>query len=505
MAFADTEEEPDDKEKEWVLIIPKRLTQSAQNILIRTACVSRPWHLEGRFGGRIHQHDNGFMGIPVLSESHVLTAAKTSQELRDLLDTANVDVICKPISVSTRARDRPPHDARIHPEREGISTTRRSTAINGGDESTHRENSDANCFTYAELFAGIGGFGVALEALGGQCVFASEIEEACRDVFAANFPIDERNLHGDIYQVTDHQLPFQVDLLVGGFPCQPFSAMGEQPGLKCPKGHLFLEIVRVLKVSKPQAFLLENVPGLQLMEETFATVVSALEEAGYTVLVEACDARCLTATSRKRLFFFGLRNDLVDENNPFEVPFVPDLGLRARNVIDYTSLSDAEEELLRVTYEQLQRLNSEKYWRPAHLAWPNAICHTLVSHYGKAVARGESQLVPTSAYSKNSNPRRFTPRECGRIMGFPNSFVLPEKKRAEQPIMGRTKELYRMFGNAVCPPLIAALAGALLEHCPQIRGYKSHSDWVLWGRETAIRLARKATITQREERKDSKS
>jgi len=274
--------------------------------------------------------------------------------------------------------------------------------------------------------------------------------------------------------------------------------MGEQPGFECPKGNLFLEIVRVLKVRKPQAFLLENVPGLLLMTDTLSTIVKALTEAGYSVLVEACDARCLTATSRKRLFFLGLRNDLVEDKNPVEIPFVPDLGLRAQDVLDYETMNETEEKLLRITDEQLNRLDREKFWRPTHLAWSNVTCNTLVSHYGKAVARGKSQLVPGSAFSDgiSRNPRRFSPRECARLMGFPNHFVIPDKKRPEQPPMGRTKELYRMFGNAVCPPLIAALAGALLHHCPEIAGYDSQSNWVVWGRVTAVRLAYEATTSK---------
>jgi len=506
---------------EWCLVVPKRLTQVAYEILVQAGnCMTRPWHLEGRFGSRTHKHDNERMGIPVLSRDHVLAAAapvaivgtssstkhhpndedasRRRRRLRDLLETADVELVYKKYTVSHRAGREPPiHDARIHPEREMTITT--STK----KKTTTAISKESSAFTYAELFAGIGGFGVALEALGGACVFASEIDEACRDVFAANFPAVEKQqlLHGDIYQVADQDLPLELDLLVGGFPCQPFSAMGKQPGFECPKGHLFLEIVRVLNVSKPKAFLLENVPGMLQMVNTLQTIVASLEKAGYSVLVEICDARGLTATSRKRLFFVGLRHDLVDSKNPVEIPYIPDLGLRAGDVIDYGPLPSEEESLLRVTDEQLHRMDTEKYWRPAHLAWPNVTCNTIVSHYGKAVSRGKSQLVPTSAYNSvtaiSANPRRFSPRECARIMGFPSHrFVIPEKKRQEQGDMARIKELYGMFGNAVCPPLISAIAGALLQHCPSIRGYDAHGDWVAWGRETAVRLAYEATLTK---------
>jgi DNA (cytosine-5)-methyltransferase 1 len=484
--------------KEWVLTVPPRLTQVALEILLQANCAPQPWHLEGRNGSRTHRHNHERMGIPIWSADHVLQASHTVTALRDLLHTTDeqgnriVEMIYKEYTISNRRpHEPPPHDARIHPER--APTKEIAAAI----ASTAAATTSVPAFTYAELFAGIGGFGVALEALGGECVFCSELEEACRDMYTANLKVANENLHGDIYKVADADLPANLDLLVGGFPCQPFSAMGEQPGLECEKGNLFTEIVRVLKVSKPKAFLLENVPGLLQMKDTLHTIVAALEDAGYTVCMEVCDARGLTATSRKRLYLVGLwKND--SNNEVFEFPYVPDLSLRAGDVIQYEPLMKSQEELLRVTGPQLERLNAEPYWRPSHLAWPNYICNTLVSHYGKSVARGHSQLVPASGTNMDTavsaNPRRFTPRECARIMGFPESYVLPEKKREDQGEMARTKELYRMLGNAVCPPMIAAIAGAVLDRAiPQ----DTHTtDWVERGRATAIRLAYEATITK---------
>lgn len=275
--------------------------------------------------------------------------------------------------------------------------------------------------------------------------------------------------------------------------------MSTQPGLECEKGRgvLFQEIVRVLKVSKPKAFLVENVPGLYGMRETFEYIVRSFEDSGYRVVTEVCSSRGLTATSRKRLFFVGLRNDLVqsdhetNERKSFEFPFVPDLQLKAEDILDYDELPVEELEILRLIDDTMERLLSSGRWRPHSLAWPNRPCDTITSHYGNAVGRGESQLVPCGA---PHHPRRFSIRECARLMGFPNSYrIVPQK--STQGDMAYRKLYYRMFGNAVCPPLIAALAGAVLEHC-QIPEKGGTIDWTDKGISTAKALAMTATRSE---------
>ena len=252
-------------------------------------------------------------------------------------------------------------------------------------------------------------------------------------------------IHGDIYQVPDTSFPVDspsLDLLVGGFPCQPFSALGQQPGLDCPKaGNLFLEIVRLLRVSKPKAFLLENVPGLVGMDETFKTIVTALEDEGYDVTSEVCSARGLTVTGRKRLFLVGLRRvesgvgtKECRKPEKFEFPFVPDLGLMFRDVLDYDNLPSDELDVLRLSTNTFDQLLNNKRWRPSRLAWPNTKGDTLTSHYGNSVGRGESQLVPCkSPYP----PRRLSVREMARMMGFPNSYEFLPSRPMQSPMAYR--------------------------------------------------------------------
>ncbi len=275
-----------------------------------------------------------------------------------------------------------------------------------------------------------------------------------------------------------------------GFPCQPFSNMSNQPGFNCEKGRgmLFQQIVRVLNISKPKAFLLENVPGLRDMEETFRQILVAFQESGYCVYSEICSSRGLTATTRKRLFFFGFRKDLGE--NSFEVPFIPDLQLKAANILDYDDMPKDDLEMLRLADDTMNRLVNCGRWRPHSLAWPNKSCDTITSHYGNAVGRGESQLVPSHA---PNHPRRFSPRECARLMGFPNSYrLIPQK--TNQGHMAYFKQFYRMFGNAVCPPLVAALAGCILDVLPlEFSMDGNRIKWIERGLDIAVKLANAAT------------
>lgn len=540
---------------ENVLAVPTKLTKHAQNVLFSRRASPLSYHLEGRFGSRTHRIDAASMGIPVLDSTHlILDLAARHDDLYDLIHHTEDVRVCRNPYVPPpphRAREPPEIDATIHPERRPNSPTESTTTTChpsrcGTSASTTKLLPPSKCgtsasppldgpvFTYAELFAGMGGFGVALDALGGRCVFCSELEEHLRAVYRHNFvalPNQRRGIHsnnnkhsesdnspfdiptyGDIYQVRDTAFPNSLDILVGGFPCQPFSALGEQSGLGCVKsGNLFQEIVRCLKVSKPQAFLLENVPGLLTMADTYQVIVEALTDAGYDVTSEVCSARGLTASGRKRLFLVGLRRhgnrgedhesghdedreNTVSDSNPsrsprFEFPFVPDLQIRSRDVLDYDDLPPEELKILRLTDDTFDQLLNCGRWRPHSLAWPNKTCETLISHYGNAVGRGESQLVPCSAPHA---PRRFSVRECARLMGFPNSYEFLEPREHQSP-MGYRKEQYRMIGNAVCPPLIAALAGAVLHHCrfgdPSIDNW----DWVQRGREVAVQLALAAT------------
>ena len=502
------------EQKEWVLHIPPRLTKSAYQILLSCNAAPRQWHLEGRFGSRTHLVEKGKInGIPILFNEEqmkkMIESSNNHTELEELIKTDGVSIVQKEFVQNHRTRQQVPMlDARIHPELEpGGYVIPSIKPICTDAKYSHGTHS----FTYAEMFGGIGGFGVGLKALGGKCVFYSEIDEQCRETYKLNFPeTDTSCIHGDIYDVQDSELPRNLDLLVAGFPCQPFTNLGDQPGFRCMKGrgHLFLQIVRVLEISRPKAFLLENVPGLLSMKDTLDVILKAFRGAGYTVYAEVCSAAGLTATVRKRLFFVGIRNDLAKsesegtnttvesslESSGYQFPYIPDLKLCAQDILDYDTLDKSEADILKLTPETFDQLRKSR-WKPHHLAWPNKKCDTLTSHYGNAVGRGDSQLVPSASPNP---PRRFSVRECARIMSFGNSFKFISA-RHDQGEMAYRKQCYRMLGNAVCPPLIAALAGSVLDAIDvQMRDdvdvdiktkAKAKGCWTEKGRGVAIKLA----------------
>ena len=263
------------------------------------------------------------------------------------------------------------------------------------------------------------------------------------------------------------------DILVAGFPCQPFSSLGTQPAFDDDRGLLFREIVRVLDAAKPYSFLLENVPGLLRCDEgkVLQTIKEELSEAGYDVLVETVNAKHFTAQARKRVFFIGFKRPSQCAE-AFQIPELPDMCIRAEDVLQ----SEAEVrssgllEDYTLSDEQFLRLQDSSKWArrggmTSTLAWGDKVCDTLVGHYGKTIRKGNSQLVPRPAPFK---PRRFTPRECARLMGFPNSFKLTERNGEEPGMWFRA--LYKMFGNSVSPPVVAVLAGAILESSQQSSG-----------------------------------
>lgn len=253
----------DDNEKEPVLVVPPQLTKSAYATLLALDYVPRKWHLEGRYGSRTHKIENeNKIGIPLLRsvekiqflESVLVSSGQQQQQqqttdsekcadaeqcykktpLIELLTTPGVDLVFKTPVPSNRIPKEEISDATIHPERMpdsfknnwGVYHEIKKRGI--VHASSHPVSSAPPAFTFCELFAGIGGFGIALEALGGKCVFASEIYEPSRAIYRANLDtscLPNGEIAGDIWNVRTEDIPCH-DLLVGGFPCQPFSSLG---------------------------------------------------------------------------------------------------------------------------------------------------------------------------------------------------------------------------------------------------------------------------------------
>ena len=325
-------------------------------------------------------------------------------------------------------------------------------------------NARGGAFTYAELFCGMGGFRVALDKLQGQCVFASEVDRHCRSNYGLNFGGDRPA--GDICQIPTSQIP-NHDVLVGGFPCQPFSSSGKQNGLDDPRGQLFREIVRVLKDKQPRGFILENVRGL-LLHDNGTTLKLILKELGgcnYNVQYQVVNAATILPQERNRLFLVGVHTSRDMCGNKFEVqrdleqnenerdasytfPIFPDLKRGVQDSIHRSEEgSQIDLDRLSLNPNQLQKVRAQKYTKQhpearflSDLSKPSK---TLQSSYMKYMVG--SQFIPCG-----NEWRRFSAREAARLQGFPEDFILCAQRA------------HHMLGNAVAPPVIAMLAAPLL-------------------------------------------
>ena len=311
---------------------------------------------------------------------------------------------------------------------------------------TKKEN-----FTFIDLFAGIGGLRQAFESSGGKCLFSSEWNKFSQQTYEANFGDVPQ---GDITQIDEKEIP-DHDILVGGFPCQPFSIagvsaknhLGREHGFKDKtQGTLFFDVCRIIKEKQPSAFLLENVKNLKSHDKgnTFKVIINALEkELNYDIHYKVIDAGKVVPQHRERIFIVGFK-DPLDFKFPELVDKRPVLGDVLEDSVDekYT-LKDG-------TWNALQRHKAKHKAKGNgfgfNLADKKGIAKTLSARYYKD---GAEILIDQG----KKNPRRLTPRECARIMGFPEKFKIPVSDN----------QAYRQFGNAVVVPVVKEIAKAMVK------------------------------------------
>lgn len=308
-------------------------------------------------------------------------------------------------------------------------------------------------FRFIDLFAGIGGFRLALQQLGGVCVFSSDWDRFARQTYAANFGDEPA---GDIREVDERKVP-PYDILTAGFPCQPFSISGvsKKNSLGRPhgfadqvQGTLFFEIVRFLTTHRPRAFILENVRNLRNHDRgrTFNVIFQVLsEELGYDIHYRVLDAKPLVPQHRERIFIVGFR-----EPRNFKWPLLESKRQTPvlRDIID--KRADPRYTLSEKLWQYLQDY-AQKHRRAGNgfgfgLANLNGTTRTLSARYYKD---GSEILVP----QRGKNPRRLTPRECARLMGFPDTFR----------IVVSDTQAYKQFGNSVVVPVVKLVASAVLD------------------------------------------
>lgn len=322
-------------------------------------------------------------------------------------------------------------------------------------------------FKFIDLFAGIGGFHIALKDLGGTCVFASEIDEKARETYKSNHGL---NPNGDIRAITSPDRPDSIvqcqipdhDVLAAGFPCQPFSlagvsarnALGISHGLLDEtQGTLFYDIARIVKIKKPKMLLLENVSNIVRHDggKTFEVLKRVIKDLGYVLSWQILNAETLVPQRRKRCFMVAFRD--ADEGESLSFPDLsgPSIPLRTaleENVDDKYTLSDRG-------WAGHQRRTAANLARgvgftafEANLDKPS---NTIVARYYKD---GKECLIP----QEGKNPRLLTPRECARLQGFPDSFK-PHPTRSAA---------YKQFGNAVPVPVVRLVAKAMLSKVQEI-------------------------------------
>lgn len=308
-------------------------------------------------------------------------------------------------------------------------------------------------FTFIDLFAGIGGFRMALQNLGGTCVFSSEWDERAQKTYQANF--GEIPLGDITLEETKEAIPQNFDILAAGFPCQPFSiagiskkkSLGHETGfLDKAQGTLFFDVAEILRRRRPKAFILENVKNLVSHDKgkTFQIIKDILEELNYEIFYQVLDAKHYVPQHRERIFIVGFDRRHYSRNMQFSFPEKPSTQPKLRsilesNVDDIFTLSDKLWLYLQ-NYAIKHRTKGNGFG--FGLADPDGITRTLSARYYKD---GSEILIPQDG----KNPRRLTPRECARLMGYPDNFVVDAVSRTA---------VYKQFGNSVAVPLAQAVA-----------------------------------------------
>lgn len=314
-------------------------------------------------------------------------------------------------------------------------------------------------FTFIDLFAGIGGFRIAFQEQNGKCVFSSEWNNYAQKTYEANFG---EVPFGDITKVAENKIP-NHDILLGGFPCQPFSiagvskknALGRQHGfLDKTQGTLFFDIARIIDAKRPKAFLLENVKNLKSHDKgnTYKVIEETLKKLGYHVFSKILDARYYVPQHRERIFIAGFSKEHFDDVVNFSFPESSHNEPKLRDILERNP--DPKYTLTNHLWNYLQEY-AKKHKAMGNgfgfgITDLNGIARTLSARYYKD---GSEILIPQG---KGKNPRRLTPEECKRLMGFPEKFNIKN-------IGVSDTQLYKQFGNSVAVPVVQAMAVAMMK------------------------------------------
>lgn len=318
-------------------------------------------------------------------------------------------------------------------------------------------------FTMIDLFAGIGGIRLAFQQQGGLSVFASEWDKFAAKTYRMNYGEEPA---GDITQISASDIP-EHNVLLAGFPCQPFSQAGLKKGFEDTRGTLFFDIARILEAKRPQAFLLENVKQLKGHDKgrTLETILRVLrEDLDYTVHVEVLRAADFgVPQNRERIYIVGFNNQLGGREIPFQFPEPTYAPTRVGDILEekvdekYTISDRLYQGHLRRKEEHKKKGNGFGF---SLFNADSPYTNTISARYYKD---GSEILIDQGP---NKNPRKLTPRECARLQGFPEEFVIPVSDT----------QAYRQFGNSVAVPVVEAIAKNMVNAIEDSVGFLYTSD-----------------------------
>lgn len=304
-------------------------------------------------------------------------------------------------------------------------------------------------FRFIDLFAGIGGIRIPFQELGGRCVFTSEWDKFAQKTYRVNFGEEPQ---GDITKIPASTIP-DFDVLLAGFPCQPFSQAGLKKGFSDTRGTLFFEIERIIKEKRPKAFLLENVKQLKGHDKgrTLRVILEHLNALNYYCKYEILRAGDFgVPQNRERIYIIGIDREYYDLPDNFEFGFpIPThtptrLGdILEENVDDKYTISDS----LWAGHQRRKQEHKEKGNGFGYSLFnaDSVYTNTISARYYKD---GSEILIE----QEGKNPRKLTPRECARLQGFPEQFIIPVSDT----------QAYKQFGNSVAVPVIRAVANNLI-------------------------------------------
>lgn len=311
-------------------------------------------------------------------------------------------------------------------------------------------------FRFIDLFAGIGGIRIPFQEMGGQCVFSSEWDKFSQKTYYFNFGEAPK---GDITKIDSNEIP-DFDVLLAGFPCQPFSQAGLHKGFEDTRGTLFFEIERILKEKRPKAFLLENVKQLKGHDKgrTFKIIMDHLSSLNYYAEATTLKASDFGVPQiRERIYIIGLDKSSFAIPENYSFPFPAPTGRKTRvgdiledNVDEKYTISDKLWEGHK--RRKLENRKKGKGFGYSLFNEDSEYASTISARYYKD---GSEILIEQDG----KNPRRLTPRECARLQGFPDDFVIPVSDA----------QAYKQFGNSVAVPVVRAVANVLLDEMKELK------------------------------------